>query len=284
MMLPIVIPQTNLGNWAAAVNRELNSRKGNAPASFGYNDKTHAMAVGLPVTWSFAAGGGIGDMVLIQAGKTEIPSGSASGSSFPMTWVCEANVPDKVYSDYILANPSLFDSLVIDQYTRKAGVNYDPQFPEPTGSVTIDNPHGRYWRAIGGSGGSVLYADYDENAAIQKGTIVWVDPNKSYSRSFYDTGSGGSPPLGAGLWFTFKDVPAAVSGSRPSGNLYYPCYPTIPPSAEVTVSGSTYNSIYFKPMVPLSPQKFCGTNGEDVTGFGLFIPTGSVFDFTLPYP
>jgi hypothetical protein len=139
-----------------------------------------------------------------------------------------------------------------------------------------------FWQPIGGVG-TVTYADYDENAAYSKGTIVWVDPMKHYSRSFFETGSGNQPPLSAGAFFTNIDVPAAVSGSRPSGNYFFPFYPTFDPSASVTVSGSTFNEIFFKPIMPLSPQTFCTANGDTYSGFGVFIVTGSAFDFALPY-
>jgi len=142
----------------------------------------------------------------------------------------------------------------------------------------------KYWQFLGG-GTSVSYMIYDENAAIPANTFVWVEPTAHYSRSFFDTGSGNAPPLCAGCFFTKYPIPAPISGTRPSGNYWFPFYPTFDHSASVTVSGSVFNQIKFEPITPLSPQTFCTANGGTYSGFGMFIITGSDggFHFSLPY-
>jgi hypothetical protein len=142
-----------------------------------------------------------------------------------------------------------------------------------------------FWQPIGGAAAGINYATFDESASYSKGTMVWVDPLKTYSIPFEGTASGNFPPLAAGAFFVIKDIPAAVSGSRPSGNLYYPFYPPIPAAAEVTISGSTYNSNYFGAITPLNPDiSFCAANGEPLDGFSVFIPSGSTYVFSLPHP
>jgi hypothetical protein len=145
MSLPTVIPKTNLGGWAQAVNREIHSLK-NAPAEIR-EMQGNPLALGMPVTWSKSGSFGIGDTAFTISGSTDMPSGS-NASNFPQFWICEANVPDILYSNYILANPSTFDTASYIQYIRQAGVNYDPQYPEPSTVATLESPNGRYWRAL----------------------------------------------------------------------------------------------------------------------------------------
>jgi hypothetical protein len=142
-----------------------------------------------------------------------------------------------------------------------------------------------FWQPIGGASAGFNFTIYNESASISKGTVVYVDFTKTYTiASFYATGSGNAPPMNAGLFYCSNDVPAVpATGSRPSGNYYYPFFPTLPTSAEVTVSGSTFNRIFFEPMAPLGLVTAC-INNQNVQGFGEFWQSGSVYGFALPYP
>ena len=217
--------------------------------------------------------------MIVKSGSSDLPS--SMSANFPTLWVCEANVPDVFYSDYIKANPGTFDTASFIAYIRQPGINYEPQYPEPTASATLDNPNGRYWRAVGSSGDGTSFMMWDYYTAIPKNTFVCVDPNLSYPLSFFDTGSVNTPPLGAGIYITLHDVPD--SSSRDSGNLYYPFAPPYwDDSAEVTISGSVKNRLYYRWIAPLNPLDIC-SNGETTKAWVSFIVTGS-YSFSLPYP
>jgi hypothetical protein len=168
--------------------------------------------------------------------------------------------------------------------------NYYPVTPTATGSiattVTVSGfsilTSQSFWQPIGGAGGSATYVIYDENAAISKGTTVRVPFNRHYSRSFFGTGSDGGPPLCAGTFFCVTDVPATVSGSRPAGNYYFPFFPYWDDSHTVTVSGSTYNQIFFREISPYNIVYDC-VNGATDQGFADDWSSGSVFSFAFPY-
>jgi hypothetical protein len=292
MSLPYVNPVDGQTAWAHEASRHIHSNTFGTSPDYLINRTKHGTILqkkptdkvydlgNLPVTWSRAAHGGLGDMRLIIKGVTEVPSASLSSSSFPMTWICDSNVPDLTMSDYILANPGTFDPVACRQYIRVSGVNYDPQFPEPTASATVANPHGRYWRAISGGGSGVSVIDWDQNAAIPQNTFVRVSFNKAYNVSFTASSGQTFPPLNAGIFITEFDVPD--SGSRSSGNYYYPFFPYWDGSHEVTVSGSTYNRLYFKEIKPYNMVGGC-ENNRTVATFSDTWKSGSGFSYQLPY-
>jgi len=241
-----------------------------------------------------------GDIVFVDPSATYKDQTGATISNIQAGgFICTTYVPPSTNdSNYFLsnvvpaltANGAIATDIIANTFRWYQQNTYYPTNTNFTGSL-IQAQSGyniyasqSFWQPIGGVG-TVTYADYDENAAYSKGTIVWVEPKAHYSRSFFDTGSGNQPPLSAGAFFVNIDVPAAVSGSRPSGNYYFPFYPQFDASASVVVSGSIFNQLFFKPIMPLSPQIFCTANGTTYSGFGVFIITGSdgAFAFNLPY-
>lgn len=213
------------------------------------------------------------DVVFIPSGVTltSIAAG-LPGTASEGTYLCTQTIPSAQTAVNAVAVG--ISSTIYPQYFRDSASAYFPK-----SDVTSSNV---IWVPLGTGGSSTDWKAYDENAAIDKGTIIWVDPNKTYSISFFDTSSGGGPPLSAGAFFCVENVPD--SGSRTTGNFYFPFYPTWDDSATVTISGSVKNQIFFRPIMPLSPQSFCTANGDTYSGFGVFIVTGSAFSFALPYP
>lgn len=130
----------------------------------------------------------------------------------------------------------------------------------------------------GGNGSS--YAAWNYTSSYNVGTDIFVDFTKSQPLSMTTTNSVNFPPLSGGHFRVV--IPVPDSSSRNSGNLYYPHFPTLPPSASVTVSGSTYNQVFFQPLAPVQYISSC-INNVTVDGFGYWYPFSASYVFSLPY-
>lgn len=131
-------------------------------------------------------------------------------------------------------------------------------------------------------GGGINYHFYNEQAAYNANTdIVFVDPSKPYTASFFANSSSAYPALCAGTFLCAINVP--VSSSRSPYNVYYPFFPQIPSSSYVQTSGSWSGSLanqnFWEPIAACQPV--C------IKGRTLFValldPSGSFNNSQLPY-
>lgn len=208
-----------------------------------------------------------------DAGTIGIVTSTAFGA-VPGTYISKVNIPSLYYLDAMHAAGISTSGSDFSIYQRDPAINYIPN-PSLVSSSA--------WQVFASGGGGSRFF-FDESASYKTGDRVEVDfIYHTYSISYYDTGSGNMPPLCAGVFECVNDVPALISGSRPSGNIYYPFYPPWPDSAIVNDSGSIKNQIFWRPLLPLNVVSAC-INNETVRGFGLFYQTGSTYSFALPFP
>lgn len=198
---------------------------------------------------------------------------NSNNGTVPGTYISNQNIPSLYYYVAAVAAGINLSGSDFAGYVRDPAINY---VPNPALSHSA-------WDVFASGQGS-SYVVYNESASISAGTIVFVDFTKTYTiASFYDTGSGNMPPMNAGAFYCVNDVPAVpATGSRPSGNLYYPFYPTWDDSSTVTISGSTFNQIFFRPINPMNIVSAC-INNQTVHGFGQFYTSGSTYAFALPH-
>lgn len=194
-----------------------------------------------------------------------------TAGAVPGTYIANRPIPSLYYYAACVAGGISLSGSDFAIYVRDASVNYVPGGTANTGS--------KAWDSIGG-GGTFTIIDFDQDAAIPANTCIRVDFNASYRVSFTASSGQTFPPLNAGIFITQFDVPD--SASRNSGNYYYPFYPYWTGSHEVTVSGSTYNRLYFKEIKPYNMVSGC-ENNRTVTTFSDTWKSGSGFAYQLPH-